>query len=107
VLQSHDGAWQSLLHETIHVDLPNYDSFKKWLATPGVAGELAATVLNVAFGSQDGDVTVHDPVAGDWPSVRTLLARVNGSPAYLELLRKLNANKLPVTPSQPADCGPY
>ena len=105
VLYAHDGAWQSLLHETVHVDLADYDGLKKWLGTPGVAAELAATVLNVAFGGQDGDVTVHDPVAGDWPSIRTVIARVNGSASYLELLQELNANKLPVTPSKSADCG--
>jgi hypothetical protein len=107
VLQAHDGAWQSLLHETLHVDLANFDRLKERLAAPDVAAELAATALNVAFGSQDGDATVHDPVAGDWPTVRALIARVNGAPAYGELLRSLNTNKVMVTPSDPAVCRAY
>ena len=65
--------------------------------------------MNVAFGSQDGDATVHDPVAGDWPSIGALIARANGSAAveYADLLRKLNRNQAAVTPSQASACGPY
>jgi hypothetical protein len=129
VLQAHEGAWQSLLQETLHVDLANFDRLKERLAAPDVAAdlaatapevraelaakepdvtaELAATALNVAFGSQDGDATVHDPVAGDWPTVRALIARVNGAPAYGALLRSLNTNKVLVTPSDPAVCRAY
>jgi hypothetical protein len=107
VLDAHEAAWQSLLHTTLHVDFGTYDQFRKWLATAGAAAELAATVLNVAFGSQDGDVTVHDPVVGDWPSIRALIARADGSPAYVDLLRRLNGNKLLATPSNASACGPY
>ena len=107
VLRAHDGAWQSLLNRALHLNLQTYDRFQKWLATPGGASQLAAAMLNVAFGAQDGDATVHDSIVGDWPAIRTLLTRANGSPEYGELLQELNANKLPVTPSKSADCGPY
>jgi len=107
VLDAHETAWQSLLHTTLHVDFETYDRFRKWLATAGAAAELAATVLNVAFGSQDGDATVHDPVVGDWPSIRALIGRADGSPAYVDLLRRLNGNKLLATPSNASACGPY
>lgn len=115
VLNAHDPAWRTLLNATLHLTLPDkpapaYDQFKKWLGTPGVAAQLAATVLNVAFGSQDGDATVKDPVVGDWPSVRALIARVSGlsgaqAGPYLDVLEKLNTNKAMVTPSKPERCG--
>jgi hypothetical protein len=41
----------------------------------------------MAFGSQDGDATVHDPVAGDWPSVRALVARGEAG-AYEDILEQ-------------------
>jgi hypothetical protein len=112
VLNAHDSAWRTLVNETFHLNLQTYDQFKKWLGTPGVATQLAATMLNVAFGSQDGDATVHDPVLGDWPSIRVLIARVNGlggaaALPYLDVLLKLNGNKLLVTPSKAAGCGAY
>jgi hypothetical protein len=117
VLDAHDPAWRTLLHETLHLNLPDsphpaYGQFKTWLDTPGVAPQLAATVLNVAFGSQDGNATVHDPVVGDWPAIRVLIARVSGAArdagvAYQDVLEKLNGNREPVTPSNPAGCGPY
>ena len=109
ILRAHEAAWQSLLHQTLHVNLASYDQLKKWLATAGPTAQLAATVLNVAFGAQDGDATVHDPVAGDWPSIGALIARANGAAAveYADLLRKLNRNQAAVTPSQASACGPY
>jgi hypothetical protein len=93
-----------VLHDAVHVDFAKYDLLKKWFAAQGVSAELAATALNVAFGRQDGDAAARDPVTGDWPSIRTLIARANGSPAYLEMLRKLNANQIEVTPSHPSAC---
>ena len=104
LLRAHDGAWQTLLHDAAGVDFVNYESLKKWLRAAGGAAELASAALNVAFGHQDGDATVHDPAVGDWPSIRTLIARARNSPAYFELLRKLNAGQLAVTPSLPSAC---
>jgi hypothetical protein len=109
VLGAHDPAWRTLLNSTFHADLQSYDQFRKWLSAKSLTTELAVTALNVAFGSQDGDVTVNDPVRRDWPTVRALIARAASDPAapYLELFEKLNANKLAVTPTRPAACGGY
>jgi hypothetical protein len=117
ILNTHDPAWRNLLKATLHLELPQFpaaahDQLKRWLASPGLASQLAAAVLNVAFGSQDGNATVHDPVAGDWPSVRVLIERANGqsggaAAAYLNVFERLNANREPVTPSKPAGCGGY
>lgn len=107
LIRAHEGAWQKELREAVHVDFAKYDQLKKWLATAGLAAELAAATLNVAFGGQDGDATVMDPILGDWVTVRTLLARAGGSPAYLGLLRDLNSGKTQITPVNPAGCAAH
>jgi hypothetical protein len=125
VLNAHDPAWQTLLSSTLNLasvdgsrftvsGTPSqaYGQFKKWLGKASVSTELATAALNVAFGSQDGNATVQDTIAGDWPSVNILIARVsalNGSAAaaYKGLLEKLNGNQLTVTPSSPAGCGAF
>jgi len=98
---------RQLLDETLHLDLQNHDQFKKFFATSGMAQQVAAATLNVAAGTQDGNATMHDPVWGDWTPVKTLIARAaapNAPAAYLDVLQKLNANKLIVTPSNPSAC---
>jgi hypothetical protein len=58
----------------------------------------------VAFGTQDGDATMNDPVVGDWPTIRALMARVNGSAAYADLPGRLNSNNLEITPLNSSAC---
>ena len=117
VLNAHDPAWRAILHSNLHLDLTGnpseaYDQFKKWLSKSAVSSQLAALLLNVAFGSLDGNATIADPVAGDWPTVTALIARVGAlQPAdaerYRSLIEKLNKNTAPVTPPTPAACGSY
>jgi len=88
-----------------------------------ISARLATTALNVAYGNQHAEATVLDPIVGDWVSIGTLLARVNGligefseatnaSPgrsgaeAYRALLDGLNANTATITPPSPAMCPP-
>jgi hypothetical protein len=83
---------------------------KKWLGKASVSTQLAVAALSVAFGNQDGSATVHDTIAGDWPSVNALIARVSGlsgnaAAVYKGLLEKLNANVVAVTPASAAGCG--
>jgi len=61
--------------------------------------------LNVKLGKLDGEATVHDPLVGDWVTLRELIARAgaNGA-AYQVLLEQLNGNRATVTPSSPANC---
>jgi hypothetical protein len=57
--------------------------------------ELAAARFNLAYGTQDGNVIVEDPVVGDRPTVRTLIDRAAAAtdPAqYAPILHRLNAN---------------
>jgi hypothetical protein len=89
-----------------------YGRFRKWLGKPSVSTQLAAAALSVAYGSEDGNAFVHDQIAGDWPTINTLIARVsalNGAAAaaYGNLLEKLNGNALTVTPSKLEDCGTF
>jgi hypothetical protein len=115
VLLAHDAAWRTLLAPSFTASgTPNqaYDQLKKWLSKDSVSTELAAAALNVALGGQDGKVTVHDSIKGDWPSVAALIARVsalngNDAAAYKGLLEKLNRNGIEVTPASPAGCGTY
>jgi hypothetical protein len=117
VLNQHDPDWRKLLAGTVHLELPDkpaaaYAQFQKWLAKPSLQTELAALALNTAFGTQDGKVTVHDPVANDWPSINALIKRVSGlSPdkaePYRVLIEKLNTNTQLVTPSTPTACGGF
>jgi hypothetical protein len=94
-----------------------YGQLKKWMSNKSNSlvepVALAVAALNVAFGSQDGKATVHDPVAGDWVSVEALITRVSGlmathsdssAGAYKSLLEQLNRNTAIVTPSNPASC---
>jgi hypothetical protein len=88
-----------------------------------LSAQLATTALNVAYGSQAAEATVTDPVAGDWVSIGTLLARVSDligeisdatsassglsdAEAYTALLEGLNANTVTITPPDPAACPP-
>ena len=57
--------------------------------------ELAAARLNIAYGTQDSNLIVEDPIVGDRPAVRTLLDRAAAAadPAqYAPILHRLNAN---------------
>jgi hypothetical protein len=85
------------------------------------SAQLATTALNVAFGSQDGKATIHDPIVGDWPTISAFIGRISAAIAnhpntpasnpeqsnaetYKNLLEKLNNNSVTVTPSSPAGC---
>jgi hypothetical protein len=117
VLNGHDPAWIQLLNSTLHLSLSGnsseaYDDFKKWLSKPANQGELAALALNIAYGSEDGQATVQDPVSHDWPTLNALVTRIASLPtpaagSYRGLLEKLNGNKELVTPSDPKACGTY
>ncbi len=125
VLSAHDPAWQTPINSKLNLvnadgvrftvsGTPSqaYDQLKKWLGKSSVSTQLAATALNVAFGSQDGNVTVQDTIAGDWVSVDTLIARVSGlggsaAVGYKSLLEKLNGNAAAVTPTSAAACGAF
>jgi hypothetical protein len=101
-----------------------YDQLASWLrgdarrnAAYAASIQLATTALNVAYGTQDGNAAVHDPVTRDWAPVTTLLGRVStaiaaqaSAPAavatYASLLRSLNTNNATVTPSSTTRCPP-
>jgi hypothetical protein len=117
VLTAHDPAWSQLLNSTLHLSLSgksvqSYDDFKKWLSKAGVQAELAALALNIAYGGEDGQATVQDPVVHDWPTLSMLVTRIAAltgpvADPYKSLLEKLNGNKEPITPSDPKACGTY
>jgi hypothetical protein len=94
VLARHDPEWRKVVHH----DVASIDAFQKWLRDSGEsdpAAQLAAAALNVTFGTEDGNVTVEDPVVGDRPAVRTLINRAAALPdaaKYAPLLRRLNDN---------------
>jgi hypothetical protein len=96
-----------------------YTQFGVWLggasadnAAHATSAQLAVTALNYAYGTQAANVTVHDPVVEDWPTIRALTLRVSGlietkSDAlvtYAELLGKLNDNAAQITPLTPSSC---
>jgi hypothetical protein len=105
-----------------------YAPFRTWLSggtgqnTSYLASiQLATTTLNVTWGTQDGNATVHDPVANDWTSISALLGRVSTfieahpntsqpsadrttAEAYRKLLEELNTNAATVTPASPSSC---
>jgi hypothetical protein len=129
-LSAHDAEWRALINSTLYLVNADesrlavsgnakqaYGQLKKWLGKKNNSlvepVQLAVVALNVAFGSQDGKATVHDPVAGDWVSVDALVKRVSGliaahsdssAAAYKSLLEQLNRNTAIVTPSNPASC---
>jgi hypothetical protein len=123
VLMANDAAWRTLLTSTLNLTNADgsrftvsgkpsqaYDQLKKWLGKASVSTQLAAAALNVKFGTQDGSVRVHDAIAGDWPSVNALIARVsalsgNAAAAYRGLIEKLNGDAVAVTPASAAGCG--
>ena len=117
VLNTHDPAWRTLMKSTVHLDLPDnpsqaFDQFKKWLSKSTVQTQLAALALNIAYGSEDGNATVPDPVVHDWLTLNGLVTRIaalqgSAADAYRSLLEELNANAQPVTPSSPGACGAY
>jgi hypothetical protein len=120
---ANDAAWRTLLTSTLNLTNADgsrftvsgkpsqaYDQLKKWLGKASVSTQLAAAALNVKFGTQDGSVRVHDAIAGDWPSVNALIARVsalsgNAAAAYRGLIEKLNGDAVAVTPASAAGCG--
>jgi hypothetical protein len=144
VLVAHDSgssSWRRLMDSTLHLvnadgsrftvpitGTEALDQFQEWLrganqvnASHGVSAQLAVTALNTAFGKQDGNVTVHDAVAGSWANIAGLEARVGGivvahpvttdagnfrtdAESYRSLLQQLNSNTAMVTPSSPATC---
>ena len=104
-----------------------YDQLRNWLrssssnASHQLSIQLAVTSFNTTFGRQAGNVSVVDPVAGDWVSVTTLVTRVSTfigahpnttapsanrmtAESYRALLEKLNDNSAMVTPATPAGC---
>jgi hypothetical protein len=96
-----------------------YPQFAAWLraaagSDPAYAtsAQLAITSLNVAYGTQASNVTVHDPIVGDWPTISALVGRVSGLieaksdelAVYGELLGKLNDNTAQITPLTPSSC---
>jgi hypothetical protein len=89
------------------------DQFQAWLrdasARKSPSAQLTAAALNAAFGSQDVNATVQDPIVNDWPMIGTLIERAgtaNGSAAeaYGAILERLNSNIEKVTPSNPRVC---
>jgi hypothetical protein len=139
VLAAHEPAWRTLVDSVLY--LANGDGsrftvprtgaeamglFQAWLLRArvnpprGLSTRLAATALNVAFGNQDGRATVSDPVAGDWPTISTLVSRVGShitalpdvptdawfanAEKYAVLLHRLYTNAALVTPSSPSGC---
>jgi hypothetical protein len=77
--------------------------WKEGAGTP--EAELRATSLNVSFGLQDENATIHDPNAGDWPTVGSLVQRAGKAAGnYREVLESLNHNSAVVTPSAPSAC---
>ena len=115
VLNAHNAEWQALLNSKFQSNLPPapndaYAQFQKSLSKPTVQTQLAVLALNIAYGSEDGNATVKDPVANDWPTLNELVTRVSAVQgarvdAYKPVLEKLNANTELVTPSTPAACG--
>ena len=129
-LSVYDAEWRTLINSTLYLVNADgsrvavsgdakqaYGQLKKWMSNKSNSlvepVALAVAALNVAFGSQDGKATVHDPVAGDWVSVEALITRVSGlmathsdssAGAYKSLLEQLNRNTAIVTPSNPASC---
>ena len=110
LLESHDAEWRPLLASTVRftaIGNPRqaYSQLKKWLHQGSGQTVLAVTALNIAYGSQDGNATVADPIAGDWVALRDLAQRAAARPDdYRKLLDSLNRNVEPVTPSNPAAC---
>jgi hypothetical protein len=140
VLAARDPAWRALIDSVLH--LVNADGSRFTVprtgadavrllqslfrdavvanTSRGLSPQLAATAFNVAYGRQDGNATVNDPVAGDWPTISALTARVSshiasqtddgadawraGAEKYRALLERLNANTALVTPSSPSAC---
>jgi hypothetical protein len=141
VLNAHDAAWRTLVGSTLYLVNADgsrfavsgafseaYSRFQAWLRNAAASNmsymasvQLMSAALSVAFGSQDGDATIHDPIAGDWPTINTLIKRVSAfiaahpntsapssdrsnAEAYKTLLDKLNSNAATVTPPTPARC---
>jgi hypothetical protein len=138
VLRGNEPAWRTLVNTTLHLTTPEgsrlklaetfaeaHGQFLGWLkagdASPlhVLSMELASLAMNTAFGQQDGQAAVEDPVVGDWVVLSGLTARVSAAiavsadartvsdavRAYTGLLRQLSRNQATVTPSSPAGCG--
>jgi hypothetical protein len=115
VLNAHNPVWQGLLNSKFQLNLPAtpneaYAQFQKSLSKPTVQTQLAVLALNIAYGSEDGNATVKDPVANDWPTLNDLVTRVSAAQGpsadpYKSILERLNANNEPITPSTPEACG--
>ncbi len=137
-----DAGWRTLLNNTRFLANADgsqflvlagpfgqaYEQLRSWLTAPvganashALAVQLAATTLNVAYGSQDAGATIQDPVGRDWSTIATLLTRVNafiaehpntsGSSAdrrtaetYRTVLDGLNKNTALVTPPTADRC---
>jgi hypothetical protein len=116
LLRGRKADWQTLVGSVMPgTTMRNEGQLQGWLRKADRASrEVVATALNVAYGTQDGNATIQDPVVGDWASVRTLIARASAAIAghadtvatYVTLLQALNENTAMVTPSNPAKCGP-
>ncbi len=125
VLNAHDPAWRDLINSKLNLVNSDgsrftvsgsfsqaYGQIRTWLRNTNVSVELALTALNVDFGGQDGNATLHDPIVGDWAPVNTIVERVSAliaarsdSEKYKTVLQQLNNNTAMVTPSSPASCG--
>ena len=106
VLAAHSPGWMKLLNEAFHVDMKSDRELKEWLALSSLQAQRAATMLNIAYGKQDDAIAIHDLFTGEWLPLRDLMAHVQDA-RYSEVLRELNDNRLPVTPSNPLACGSY
>jgi hypothetical protein len=135
ILATHDAAWHTLVDSTLH--LADADGSRFTVPDTGRTGrqqlaawlrnsehgntsyresaQLAVLALNTAFRTQDARARVHDPVAGDWPTIAALITRVNealASPSatgdsalpYTTLLQSVNENRARVTPATPSRC---
>jgi hypothetical protein len=141
VLAQHDSLWRAVLATAAPAINTDGTAFMasdtgaagavelaRWLhqaddhnMSTAASAELVATALGLALGSQDGRVTVADPVQHDWPTVASLASRVSAflaehhqtdvkgpdrdiARAYRDLLHDLNRNAEKVTPVDVAGC---
>jgi hypothetical protein len=133
ILEKPGAAWKELINSRLHLvnddgsrftiaSREGYNRLRDWLRRPSgtntlhrMSVQLLVTALNVTFAHQDANVTVHDTVANDWPSVGKLIDRASAlaaasgaAPAdaerYRSLLESLNSNTSTVTPSDPSGC---
>jgi hypothetical protein len=141
ILSAHDPAWRTLLngYNLRNADGSDYavaggsfdtayNDFRSWLLGANATNmsymlsvQMAATILNINYGSQDGTALVYDPVSGTWKTINALIVDADafllnhpttlaGDPArdtaekYKNIFDGLNNNTLIVTPPTPSGC---